>query len=125
MKLKDFKVNRCFKPPNFNPTSVQLHHFADASENGYGMVSYLRLENAVQERHCSFIMGKSRVAPLKQTTIPRLELTAATVAVRTNRMLLSEIDIPVDHVTYWTDSMAVLRYIQNSTARIHTFVANI
>ena len=92
-------MNRCFKPPNFNPCSVQLHHFADASENGYGMVSYLRLENAVQERRCSFIMGKSRVAPLKQTTIPRLELTAATVAVRTNRMLLSEIDIPVDHVT--------------------------
>ena len=69
--------------------------------------------------------GKSCVAPLKQTTIPQLELTAATVAVRTNRMLLIEIDIPVDHVTYWTNSMAELRYIQNSTARIHTFVANI
>ena len=124
LKLKNFKVNRCFKPPNFNPISIQLLHFADASETGSGMVTYLHLENAVQESHCSFNMGKSRVAPLKQTTIPRLEFTAATVAVRTNRLLLSEIDIPVDHVTHWTDSMAVLRYIQNSTARFHTFVTN-
>ncbi|XP_062582044.1 uncharacterized protein LOC134243832 [Saccostrea cucullata] len=51
-------------------------------------------------------------------------MTAATVAVRTNRMLLRELNIPVHRITYWTDSMAVLRYIQNSTARFHTFVAN-
>ena len=56
-------------------------------------------------------MGKFRVAALNQTTIPRLELTAAIEAVRTNRMLLIEIDFPVDHVTDWTDSMAVMRYI--------------
>lgn len=76
------------------------------------------------ERHCSFIMGKSHVAPLKQTTISRLELTEATVAVRTNKMLLTELDMPIDRVVFWTDSMAVLRYIQNRTARFHTFVAN-
>ncbi|XP_061191631.1 uncharacterized protein LOC133199821 [Saccostrea echinata] len=123
-KLKDFKVDRCLKPHGFHPLMVQLHHFSDASETGYGTVSYLWMENACGERHCSFSMGKSRVAPLKQTTIPRLELTAATVAVRTNKMLLRELNIPVDCVTYWTDSMTVLRYIQNSTARFHTFVAN-
>ncbi|XP_048753936.2 uncharacterized protein LOC125665332 [Ostrea edulis] len=123
-KLKDLKVNRCLKPYGFHPYLVQLHHFSDASETGCGTVSYLCMENALGERRCSFIMGKSRVAPLKQTTIPRLELTAATVAVRTNKMLLRELDIHVDCVMYSTDSMAVLRYIQNSTARFHTFVAN-
>lgn len=87
-------------------------------------VSYLLLENADGERHCSFIMGKSRVAPLKHTTIPRLELTAATVAVRTNKMLLTELDMPIDRVVFWTDSMAVLCYIQNRTGIFHTFVAN-
>ena len=122
--LEDFKVSRCFKPCDFHPVSMQLHHFADASETGYGTVSYLRLENAYKETHCSFVMGKSRVAPLKQRTIPRLELTAATVAVKTNKLLLNELDFPVDRVVYWTDSMAVLRYIQNTSARFHTFVAN-
>ena len=85
LKLKDFKVSRCFKPPSFKLISVQLHHYADASETGYSMVSCLRLENAFQEHHCSLITRKSLVVPLKKTTIPRLELTAVTLAVRTNR----------------------------------------
>jgi hypothetical protein len=69
-------------------------------------------------------MGKSRVTPLKQTTIPRLELTAATVGVRTDKMLKAELDIPIDESVFWTDSMAVLRYIGNKTSRFQTFVAN-
>ncbi|CAC5426191.1 unnamed protein product [Mytilus coruscus] len=84
-KLSEFKVNRCLKPSGFSKIiAADLHHFADASEIGYGVVSYLRIENEDGKTYCSFIMGKSRVAPLKQVTIPRLELTAATVAVRTN-----------------------------------------
>ncbi|VDI06661.1 Hypothetical predicted protein [Mytilus galloprovincialis] len=70
--------------------------FQDASESGYGTVTYLRLENTFDEIHCSFVMGKARVTPLKTITVPRLELTAATVAVRTNKMLLNELEIPID-----------------------------
>ena len=124
-KLSDFKVQRCVKPVNFGEIkSAQLHHFADASERGYGTVSYLRLENVDGDVHCSFIIGKSRVAPLKQTTIPRLELTAATVAVRTDKMLKSELEIPIDETKFWTDSMVVIRYIRNTSTRFQTFVAN-
>lgn len=43
-------------------------------------------------------MRKARVAPLKQTAIPSLELTAATVAVKTNKLLLTELDMPIDRV---------------------------
>lgn len=88
-KLTDFRI-RCCKPPGFGEIkSAQLHHFADANEYGYGTVLYLRLENHVGTIHCSYmyIIGKSRVAPLKQITIPRLELNAATVAVRIDKML--------------------------------------
>jgi len=124
-KLSNFKVERCMKPPEFGLIkSTQLHHFADASEIGYGTVTYLRLENDEGKIHCSFVMGKSRVAPLKQITIPRLELTAATVAVRTNKMLMDELDIQIDRTFFWTDSMSVLRYIWNTSTRFHTFVAN-
>ncbi|XP_061191724.1 uncharacterized protein LOC133199952 [Saccostrea echinata] len=124
-KLSEFKIDRCVKPIGFGTVCfAQLHHFADASELGYGTVSYLRLENVNNDVHCSFIMGKSRVAPLKQTSIPRLEMTAATVAVRTNKMLKVELDIPIDETVFWTDSMAELRYIRNKTSRFHTFVAN-
>ncbi|XP_072051190.1 uncharacterized protein [Amphiura filiformis] len=77
-QISAFTVPRCFVPVEFGkPTSVQLHHFSDASEIGYGMVSYLRFTNQRDDVHCALVLSKSRVAPLKQVTIPRLELTAA------------------------------------------------
>ena len=69
-------------------------------------------------------MGKSRVAPMKQIIIPRLELTAVTVAVRTDKMLKSELDVEITDSVFWSDSMAVLRYINNSSSRFQTFLAN-
>lgn len=73
-ELVDFNVARCLKPLRLGTVvSAQLHNFADASETGYGVVTYLRLQNVDQEIFCSFIMGKARVAPLTQVTIPRLE----------------------------------------------------
>ncbi|XP_070569455.1 uncharacterized protein [Ptychodera flava] len=69
-------------------------------------------------------MGKARVAPLKKITIPRLELTAATVAVRMNRMLEEELDIKNTRIYFWTDSTSTIKYCANETSQFHTFVAN-
>ncbi|XP_077978766.1 uncharacterized protein LOC144434185 [Glandiceps talaboti] len=125
-KLEDgFSVNRCMKPKGYGEAvSTQLHHFSDASESGYGTVSYIRMVNNEDKVHCAFMLGKSRVAPLKQVTIPRMELSAATLAVRVDKSIKKELDMKVDETFFWTDSMTVLRYINNETARFHTFVAN-
>jgi hypothetical protein len=124
-KLENLTVPRCLIPSDFGEvTCTQLHHFADASDLGYGIVSYVRTINGNDQVHCSLLHSKARVAPLKKTTTPRMELTAATIAVKLNRKLQQELDIHVDEVFYWTDSMAVLRYIFNKTTRFHTFVAN-
>lgn len=101
-----------------------LHHFADASENAYGTASYVVLVEEQRRTHCSFVMGKSRVAPLRQVTILRLELTAAVVAVKVDKMLQEEMQLPLQQSIYWTDSMTVLQYIDSETARFKTFVAN-
>ena len=58
--------------------------------------------------HCSFLVGKFRLAPLKQMSIPRLELAAATVAVRLNKLLKNDLEILIDKITFWPDSITVL-----------------
>ena len=122
--LSDIHIDRCVKPAGFGNISVaELHHFSDASFCGYGQCSYLRIINEDGQVHCSLLMGKARVAPLKVVTIPRLELTAALVSVKISQLLRYELDI-VAVEYFWTDSMVTLGYIQNDARRFHVFVAN-
>ena len=123
--LKDLEIPRCTKPTNFGETvSIELHHFADASQTGYGCCSYLRQMNAQGDVHCSLVMGKSRVTPLKPITVPRLELTAAVTAAKVSQLLQRELrNHQIKHY-YWTDSTVVLGYISNQTSRYHIYVAN-
>ena len=69
-------------------------------------------------------MAKSRLAPLKTVTIPRMELSAAVLATRLDQMIEQELSTPVHSSTFWADSTCVLRYIENKDKRFQTFVAN-
>ena len=120
--MKKISVPRCVQP--FPPVQVELHHFSDASEVAYGVVSYLRVIAKDGRIECTLVMAKSRLAPLKRLTLPRLELQAATLAARQNALLRKELSLDLGPPTYWTDSTIVLQYISNTTARYHTFVAN-
>ena len=122
-ELQRFTVQRCWKPVGFENAQVQVHHFADASENGFGTASYLRLNNETDDVECNLIMSKARVAPLKQVSIPRMELSAATLAVKVDTMLKRELDVTGETI-FWSDSQTVLKYIRNDTARFPVFVAN-
>ena len=125
-KLEQLTIDRCFKPSDFGEiASRQLHHFSDASQRGYGAVSYLRIVNTRGDIHCSFVLGKSRLAPLKPMTIPRMELSAAVVATRLENMIQQELsELTTSESVFWTDSTCVLRYIKNEDKRFQTFVAN-
>lgn len=103
---------------------MQLHHFSDASDHGYGQCSYLRLTDDTGRVHCSFVMGKARVTPLKPVTIPRLELTAALLSVRISASLREELEYDQITEVFYTDSQVVLGYIKNDARRFHVFVAN-
>ena len=67
---------------------------------------------------------KARVAPLKKMTIPRMELTAAVLATRVDKVLRSELQLQLHSSMFWTDSQYLLKYIANEHTRFHTFVAN-
>ncbi|XP_071094647.1 uncharacterized protein [Haliotis cracherodii] len=121
----DLRIPRCVKPHDFgNVVATELHHFSDASMTGYGQCSYLRLMNEHEQVHCSLIMGKARVAPVKSVTIPRLELTAALTSVKVGQFLTHELDLGEVQNFYWTDSRIVLGYISNDFCRFHVYVAN-
>ena len=123
--LERLVVPRCAKPTEFGHIkSRQLHIFADASTVGYGSAVYQRLCDNEGRIHCSFLMGKARLAPIKAVTIPRLELTAATLSVRLGEVLKKELDDAPDSIQYHTDSTTVLRYIRNEQKRFQVFVAN-
>ena len=125
MTLDGKSIARCLKPENFgNVVSCTLHHFSDACESGYGQPSYIRLLNQHGQVHCTLLIGKSRVAPLKFASIPRLELTAATLSLKISKMLKNELDIHVDDEIFWTDSKVVLGYINGDVRRFKVFVAN-
>ena len=123
--LEQLRIPRCFKPKDFGEVNkVELHHFSDARQIGYGQCSYLRLVNQQNQSHVSFVMGKARVAPLKAITIPRLELAAAVVSTKVSQCLRKELDYQDIVKLFWTDSQVVIGYINNEARRFHTYVAN-
>ena len=123
--LKQLDIARNFKPLHFGRiVTAQLHNMSDASQTGYGQCSYLRLVDENGRIHCSLVLGKARVAPLRSVTIPRLELTAATVSVRVANVLKEELDYEELQDFYWTDSKVVLGFISSESRRFHVYVAN-
>jgi len=124
-KVVNINIPRCFKSPYLStPSAIELHVFADASRRGLAAVAYLRFLNELGYIHCSFVMGKAKNAPLREWTIPRLELQAAVLATRLCTSILKELDLSVDSTTFWTDSATVLQYIQNVHRRFPVFIAN-
>ena len=123
--LEKLKFPRCLKPSEFgDPVKTEIHSFSDASDNGIGQISYVRMINQRNEVHVSFLMAKSRVPPIKPISIPRLELTAAVVSVNVTRMLKSELDVDNVQCYYYTDSEIVIGYINNDARRFHVYVGN-
>ncbi|XP_064079552.1 uncharacterized protein LOC135196641 [Macrobrachium nipponense] len=98
--------------------------FSDASNEGYGAAAYIRLSDSSGRISTALLMGKSRVCPVKATTIPRLELTAAVVSINLAQHILKELQIAVDQTFYHTDSTTVLHYIFSDRKRFPIFVAN-
>ncbi|PFX25687.1 hypothetical protein AWC38_SpisGene9681 [Stylophora pistillata] len=93
--LSELRIPRCYFPPRFDALrcKLQLHIFSDASEAGYGAAAYLRIQDPDVPVHCSFVMGEAINAPIKFTSIPRLELQAPVLATRLNKMLREELDL--------------------------------
>ena len=121
--LPKLTFDGCVMPNDFAGGVAELSHFCDGSQIGYGACAYLRVVNR-SKIHVVLIAGKARLAPMKQITIPRLELSAAVLSIQLDVMLRRELDIPVIESFFWTDGEIVRAYIMNDERRFPVFVAN-
>ena len=123
-RLQDLVVPRCLRRSSDNDEQQhELHLFCDASESAFGAVAFLRTTQD-GEINVSFIAAKTRVAPLKQISIVRLELQAAVMASRLAITIDGELAYQVHRTVFWSDGNVVLQYLTNESRRFHTFVAN-
>ena len=86
--------------------------FVDASQQAYGAAVYVRCKyhnDAVTSR---LIAAKSKVAPLTPMTVPRLELMGAILGRRLTQSLLTVLEVPMQSVTFYSDSTDVLWWIR-------------
>lgn len=109
-----------------DPVSIELHAFADASERAYGCCIYLRSIDSSSSIKTSLFCAKSRVAPTKSVSLPRMELCAAQLCAQLVHRVLEIVsgDIKIDRLYYWCDSTIVLSWISSPAYQWKTFVAN-
>lgn len=107
-----------------NNTTVEIHGFSDASQLAMAAAIYVRVPDNNGKILTRLMCSKTKIAPIKRLSIPRLELTAALLLTRliTNTLRALElIDVPV---TCWTDSSVTLTWITSHPARWKDFVHN-
>ncbi|XP_053698939.1 uncharacterized protein LOC128745898 [Sabethes cyaneus] len=123
--IAKLQIPRCYfgmaNPHSYS--TLQCHVFTDASENGYGSAVYFRIVDNSKVK-CSLVMAKSKVAPLKHISIPRLELEAAMLGARMLKTVLTNHSLTPREIYLWTDSSTVLSWIRSDHKKYKQFVAH-
>lgn len=107
-----------------NPKTTELIGFCDASMKAYGAVVYLRSIDEEGVVSVRLVASKSRVAPTKVITLPKLELCAAVLLLELMSKIKESLKLSFRNIFYYTDSMIVLSWLQIDPARLQIFVSN-
>ena len=121
--MKEVRIPRCLRNPE-PIKSKRIVTFVDAPQQAYGAAVYIRCKyhnDAVTSR---LIAAKSKVAPLTPMTVPRLELMGAILGLRLTQSLLMALELPMQSVTFYSDSTDVLWWIRGRGKDFRPFVAN-
>ena len=122
--IQKIQIPRCHLPPDstVRSTKIELHVFTDASEEAFAAVAYFRIVDGCKIT-VSLVGAKTKVAPQKPLSIPRLELQAALLGTRLAATIKNAHTYTIDQTTFWTDSKTVLSWLQADHRSYKQFVA--
>ncbi|XP_024869084.1 uncharacterized protein LOC112452878 [Temnothorax curvispinosus] len=106
-KLSQIQVHRRVKFAT-DPQSVQIHGFCDASQRAYGACFYVRTGKGAGNYRIELLCSKSRVAPLKTITLPKLELCAAVLLAQLLKKISESFELSSSQIFLWSDSTIAL-----------------
>lgn len=121
--LTSYKLPRWIETSRDN-VHIELQGFSDASNVAYAAVVYVRTIACNGKVHVNLVASKSRIAPVKQVSIPRLELCGAVLLSKLLKEISEVLAIPKTNVHAWTDSSVVLAWLSSHPSKWKTFVAN-
>jgi len=122
-QLSELRIPRCIRKIN-STGGIDLFGFGDASEKAYGACMYAVTRDTDGSVQSRLLCAKSRVAPLKTTTIARLELCAALLLAKLYQEVSKALGDKVGSVCLWSDSMVIIGWIRSCPSTLKTFVAN-
>lgn len=103
---------------------IEIHGFCDASQQAFAAAVYLKNMNEDGTINTVLILSKTKVAPLKRLTIPRLELSGAVLLTKLTAHVINVLDFKEMPVFLWTDSSITLTWINGHASRWKDFVQN-
>ena len=98
-------------------SSIVIHGFGDASTKAYGAAVYIWCADEASLISTHLVISKSRVAPTKTVSLPRLELLAALTNARLLKFDAESLTLKKDRVVCWTESMVTLQWIRGSVCQ--------
>lgn len=122
--ISSHPIQRCYFLSTKSVESTQLHGFSDASQHGYAGAVYLRMTYTDGSIDSVLLYARTKVAPVKVLTIPRLELSGALLLAKAMEYVASILKMNLKDAIAWTDSSIVLHWLDTQPVRLKVFEGN-
>ncbi|XP_026745741.1 uncharacterized protein LOC113507087 [Trichoplusia ni] len=124
VNITEIKIERWLGTMTVNNDKTQIHGFSDASMRAYAAAVYVRIHTLDNKIETKLIAARTRVAPLKTISLPRLELCGALLLSKLMKQVGQSMRIPTSRMYAWTDSSIVIAWLSGEPNRWKPFVAN-